>query len=119
MSGQPFLYSTLAGNLGEFADKYAQSIICIPTMLHEVFVGLDLMDVFPTRSGLKRMAKIRDQERKEMAQERPEYHEVSARDEMPVPPPEQLTKTHTDKYFPMLVVGTSLIAFDMLRGTFM
>jgi hypothetical protein len=119
MSGQPFLYSMLAGNLGEFADKYTQSILCIPNILHEVFVGLDLMDVFPTRSGVKRMAMIRDQERKELAKERPEYHEVSARDEMPVAPKGQLIKQHRDKYFPLLVVGTSLIAFDMLRGTFM
>lgn len=114
-----FLYSTVLANAGEFVDMYTQSILCIPNILHEVFVGLDLMDVYPSRSGIKRMAMIRDKERKELAKERPEFHEVSARDEMPVPPKSQMVKRHEDRYFPMLVLGSSLIVFDVMKGVFM
>ena len=120
--GEPFLYSAIAANLGSFADNYVQSMMDIPWILSEVFVGFDFQDAYPSRSGLKRKARIRSERKMELSLQNPQEHEVGFEGEGPFPV-EQATKPYRasqpDAYFPMLVIGASLISFDICRSMFL
>lgn len=115
----PILYDSLTRYGGEFVKMYIESIKNIPCRIRHIVVGDGLMDNFPSRELIKYRAKARTDELKELSLDRPEYREVSAYDEMPVPPADLNTRVSKhDSHFPILVLGISLLSYDVLRSIF-
>ena len=115
----PMFYDTLTRYGGEFMKEYTESIRMIPCRLRHIVIGEGILDNFPSREVIKMRAKARNDELKQLSSDRPEYREVSAYDEMPVPPADLNTRASKhDVHFPILVIGISLISFDVLRSIF-
>lgn len=112
-------YDHITKYAGPFAKDYIDSLKMIPCKLRHIVFGEGILDQFPSREIIKSRAKHRNDELKTLSLDRPEYREVSAYDEMPVPPADMNTRvSKIDAYHPLLIVGVSLISFDVMRSIF-
>lgn len=120
MATRPFLYSALDDFSGEFWTAYRCSIRSIPNYLSEVFLGFDYFDDPNSISSMKGVMRMRHKEVVEIAKQRPDLKEVAQTDEAPISSNTDVMKVKPqDSYFPLLVLGSSLIIFDTFRSIMM
>lgn len=117
MSDKPFLYSAIDNFSGEFLTSYRCSVASIPNYFSEIFFGFDYFDNPNSMTSMKNVMKMRQKEIVEISRARADLKEVAQTDEAPLSADKDVHKARSqDNYFTLLVIGSSLIIFDMYKS---